>query len=200
MLVQSDWCYTLTQQSTTVPLVPMTPRTTCSLQSYRTGALTCHQARYLEQRRGSMLQTELACRDCARRLFSSFLFPLTQANCFFHPHRDTLTPENVSQRICWFSHPSAIEECRLKGVVLLFPPHVLDLVIKWPQDELDQLIDPMGNKLFERICDLFSARSANWPNLLWAAILVPRQEKLMLRDGAKGTHPWEVAPSRECAT
>lgn len=50
--------FTLTQKRTRVPLVPMTPRKTSSLQSYQTGALDSHQALYLEQRRGSILPTE----------------------------------------------------------------------------------------------------------------------------------------------
>lgn len=37
--VQSHWCCTLTQKRTPVPLVPMTPRKTSSLQSHQTGAL-----------------------------------------------------------------------------------------------------------------------------------------------------------------
>lgn len=158
----------------------MTPRKTCSLQSYRIGALNCYQVLYLEQRRGSILPTELS----AEFMLSSF-FPFSY---FLWPGIVRLIVSFIYTEIPWLqrmsisvfvdSLPLSVpEECSLKGVVLLFPPHMLDLVIKWPQDKLDQLTDLMGNKLFERICDLFSTRSANWSNSPWAVILLQRQEK-----------------------
>lgn len=92
MPVQSHSSFTLTQGGTPVPLVPMTPKKLPASRAMGQEPWTV----YLEQRRGSILSTELSAEAVFNSFFSSFVFPLTQANCFFHLLRDILTPENVN--------------------------------------------------------------------------------------------------------
>lgn len=110
----SHWCFALTQKSTPVPLVPMTPRKTSSLQSFQMGALDSHQALYLEQSRGSILPTELS----AEAVFNSF-FPLSY---FLWPR---LIASFICMEISWLQRMSIsrfvdfpplliIEDCSLK--------------------------------------------------------------------------------------